>query len=504
MTPIAEKVLLDRTELFETEHLKADLKGRSIRGGAATVLGQGASFVIQTGATVVLARLLTPQDYGMIAMITAVTGFVTLFKDLGLSMATVQTDTITHEQVSTLFWVNVALSAVVMLVAMALAPAIAWFYGEPKLLPLTLVMAVGFIFGGLCVQHSALLRRQMRFGSLALIDILQLAVSAVVGIGTALAGAGVWALVYMTLSGSLFNAVAVWVASPWWPGLPVRHANVRGMLAFGANLTGFNALNYFARNLDSILIGRVWGGAALGFYTKAYGLLLLPLQRITAPVRAVAIPTLSRLQSEPERYRRYFLRAVNSVAVVTVPIVCILGVFAPQLIDILLGPQWSSVAVIFRVLAAAAIIEPVTEGAYWLLISTGQTRRLLYWRLITVPLLALSFLLGLPWGALGVATMYTACSLLLFLPCLAYGSKHSPVRVTSFLAAIHRPFIWGGALLGAGFLGSAAARGIGIWPSFGSFAAMTGVGTVILLRWPQARGEIGDCLGILQELRCAR
>lgn len=437
---VAARTALDRRQFFETDHLKDDLKGRSVRGGAVTILGQGAQLVVMTASTMVMARLLTPQDYGLVAMITAVTGFVTLFKDLGLSMATVQKAEVTHEQVSTLFWINVALSTMVMLVVMGLAPVLAWFYGEPGLLPLTLVLAIGFILGGLSVQHSALLRRQMRFCTLALIDVLRLMTCVSVGIVTALAGAGVWALVYMPLSASLFSAVAVWIVCRWRPGLPVRGAGVGGMLSFGANLTGFNVVNYFARNLDNVLIGRVWGPVSLGLYAKAYGLLMLPISQITAPISAVAVPALSRLQSEPERYKRYYYHAINMISFVTMPPVCLLAALSGQVIRLILGEQWMGAAGIFKVLAFAAFLQPVVGTTGWIYVSLGQTGRMFKWGLISVPITVLSFIVGLSWGALGVAVSYTLCYVtLLVVPGLLFAYRHSPIRITGFFHSIRRP-----------------------------------------------------------------
>ncbi len=153
-----------QNNFFDTEYLKADLKGRSVRGGAVTMAAQGIKFFLQIGSTVVLARLLTPEDFGLIAMVTAVTGFVMMFKDMGLSMATVQRAEIDHAQISTLFWINVVLSLAFMLLTATLAPAIAWFYSEPRLTWITLALAGAFIFSGFTVQHQALLRRQMNFG----------------------------------------------------------------------------------------------------------------------------------------------------------------------------------------------------------------------------------------------------------------------------------------------------------------------------------------------------
>ena len=239
---------------------------RVIRGGAITLISQGAQFFISMAGTVVLARLLTPRDYGLIGMVTVITGFLTMFKDMGLSQATIQREELTHEQTSNLFWVNVGASTLIALITVALAPLVARFYGEPLLAWITVALAAGFIFGGFTVQHQALLRRQMRFGLLAASSIIAAVVGLLVGIFLAWRGARYWALVGQQLTVALVTAITVWVFCGWRPALPSRRSGVGDLLAFGGNVTGFNVVNYFARNGDNLLIGKMWGSASLGLY----------------------------------------------------------------------------------------------------------------------------------------------------------------------------------------------------------------------------------------------
>ena len=424
---------------FATAHLLDDLKGRSIRGGAVTFVGQGTKFLLQLGSTIVLARILTPQDFGLIAMVVAITGFIMIFKDLGLSMATVQKAEINHGQISTLFWINIAISTALMLLTMAMAPAIAWFYKEPRLIWITVALASAFIFGGLTVQHQALLQRQMCFTALVVIDIISMAAGIVAGIVCGLAGMGYWSLVLMQLATAVTMAVGVWIASGWLPGPPVRHSGVRKMLKFGGWLTGFGVVNYFARNVDKILLGRYWGSQSTGFYTKAYSLLLLPIAQITAPITAVAVPVLSRLQKEPERFRNYYIKAIKLIAYITMPLVVAMGVLSTEIVVLVLGRQWLDAGPIFMVLAVTAILQPVSATVGWIYVSLGQTRRMFAWSCIAMPLIALSFLVGLRWGALGVATGYAICNLMLFYPNFSFALKNSPIRVGDVFSNIYHP-----------------------------------------------------------------
>jgi len=429
----------DSDSHFSTGHLSIDLKGRSVRGGAVTFVGQGGKFFLQLGSTMVLARILTPRDFGLIAMVAAVTGFIMVFKDLGLSMATVQKAEINHGQVSTLFWINIAISSALMLITMALAPAVAWFYKEPRLLWVTIALASAFIFGGLTVQHQALLRRQMRFGTLATIDISSIAAGVAMGIVCGLAGLGCWSLVLMQLVTPITMAAGVWIASGWRPGLPVRRSGVREMLAFGGYLTGYGFLNYFGRNVDKILLGRLRGPQTLGIYTKAYSLLLLPMGQITTPMTAVVVPALSRLQNEPDRYRDYYLKAIKLIAYITMPLMVAMGVLSTEIIGLALGKQWIDAGPIFMIFTVAAVLQPVVATVGWVYVSLGQSRRMLAWASWTTPIRVLSYVIGLRWGAFGVAAAYTIASVLLVYPTLAFSLKHSPIKVKQVFASIGHP-----------------------------------------------------------------
>jgi O-antigen/teichoic acid export membrane protein len=425
---------------FSTEHLKADLKGRSVRGGSITMAAQGARFLLQMASMVVLARLLTPQDYGLISMVTAVTGFVSMFKDMGLSMATVQRAEINHNQISTLFWINVLLSIIVMLITAALAPVIAWFYGEPRLIWVTLALAGAFIFGGLTVQHQALLRRQMRFGYLAIIRIVSMLIGIIVGIIAALLGLRYWALVLMIVVTSMTNSIGVWIASPWRPGPPVRKSGVRKMLTFGGHLTGFSFLNYFARNADNVLIGKFWGAGALGLYAKAYGLLMLPISQIREPLNSVSLPALCVIQNDPVKFKKYYVKLVMTISFFSMPLIIFLAICSKNIIIFFLGKQWLGASGIFQILAFAAFIQPPLTTKGCVMLSCGLSGRYFKFGVYNSIIIVLSFLSGIHWGALGVAYAYTIVNWLVIIPSLWYCYQFTPINVRDFFHAVSKPF----------------------------------------------------------------
>ena len=345
-------------------------------------------------------------------MVAFFTNFVAMFKDLGLSVATIQKSEVSREQVSTLFWLNVAFSVGITALTMVVSPVVAWFYGDSRLMAITLVTAIGFLFGGLTVQHEALLRRQMRFFSLVVIVLLSTIVGYAVGIFMAWRGFSYWSLVFSQLALLLTNTIGVWLVCRWRPGLPKRNSGVRSMIAFGRNFTGFSIINYFSRNLDTLL-GKVWGANELGLYNRAYQLMTLPIDQVNEPVTSVAIPALSRIKDDDQRYRHAYLRMLEKIAMFTMPAIAFMMATSDWIVQIVLGPQWSATSRIFLLLGITGLFQPIANTTGWLFLTQGRSRHMFQWGLISGPLTMGSILVGLPWGAVGVATSYAFTRVLL-------------------------------------------------------------------------------------------
>jgi len=428
-------------KLFDQDKIVADLKNRSIRGGLVTLCGQIINQLIQIATIMVLARLLSPNEFGMLAMVTSVMNFILLFKDLGLVEATVQRSHITHEQISTLFWINISVSLLLMFVVIAMAPLLVWYYHEPQLYWITITLSLGFIMGGLGVQHEALLRRNMQFRAIASREVFSTLGGGIVGTILAVFGYGVWSLVWMALTKNLIQSLSVWIACGWWPGLPKRRTGARSMLAFGGNLTLFNIFNYFARNLDQILIGRYLGAVPLALYSKAYGLLTLPLRQINGPIGNVAIPALSRVYDQQEIYRRYYLRIIKIIGYLSFPIISAMAVLSKEIVLIVLGSQWIEASSVFLLFALAAFGQAICNTTGWVFISLNQTKRMAIWGMIASPVMCLSFFAGIPWGIKGVATSYLIASIFLVYANLVYCYKRAPFKFRDILAALFQPAI---------------------------------------------------------------
>jgi PST family polysaccharide transporter len=416
-------------DALSTDHLHADLKGRSVRGGVWTLSSQGAQFLLTSISTVVLARLLTPADFGLVAMVTVITGLGQAFADLGLSEATIQRENINHDQVSTLFWINVAIGLALTLITAGLAPVLAWLYREPRLRDLTLLLSLTFLIGGLRVQHDALLKRQMRFLSLAIRDVASGALGVAVAITMALRAHGYWALVALPMTFNLTQVALSWSMVRWVPGLPKRDAGVRSLVTFGGNVAASYLVTNLSRSADQVLIGWRWGAGLLGLYSRAYNLLMLPARQLHIPVSSVAIPAFSRLQDDPERFARYFLRTVNLMAWICFPIFAFLFVAVQPVIVFVLGNQWGEAAPVFRILAISALAQPLLGSTLWLFISRGQSRSYLRLTLILSPILIGSYLIGLPFSTKGVALSGSLVLLAILPLILHYAFRGTPLTL---------------------------------------------------------------------------
>ena len=278
---------------FETRHLLTNLRQRTISSGLITVAAQGAQFLLNLAYIMVLARLLAPEEFGLVAMVTTVMGFLRIFQDAGLSTATVQRREITHAQVSNLFWVNVGVGGVITLLV-APQRRDRWFYHEPRLEGITLMLSITFLLASSTVQHVALLNRQMRFGAIAVIDTVSMLAGYLTGTGIALLGYGYWALVGANVIQLAIRFVLAWSVSGWRPQLPSRNTQTWHLLTFGANITAGTLMLSIVRGADNLLIGRFFGAAAVGLYSRASILLIRPLQQFMQPINTVVIPALSR------------------------------------------------------------------------------------------------------------------------------------------------------------------------------------------------------------------
>lgn len=422
-----------------TETSLADLKRKSVRGGVVTVLSQGISTLVNLVSTVVLARLLSPEDFGVMSMVAAITAFAALFQDLGLSTAAVQKGQLSHALQSNLFWVNVALGTLLTGTLATAAPLVARFYDRPELTWVTVTLSFNFLIRSLGTQHGVMLTRRMQFGRKAAASIGGSLVGLGISIYLAVKGYRYWALVWGGLAGAATSVLLLWLVSPFRPCWASRGTGVLSLVRFGANVTGFNIINYFHRNLDNLLIGKVWGAEPLGLYTRAYALLMFPIHAIRDPLTAVAFPAMSKLQGQPLAFRSYYRDITATTAFLSMPLTAYLFVAAKQVITLILGEAWNGVVPIFAALALAAFIQPVASLRGMALLATGQSRRYFWWGVLNAGGVSVGFVLGLPWGAVGVATGYVLVNYALLYPSLLLAFHKTCLGPRDFFQPIAGP-----------------------------------------------------------------
>lgn len=397
--------------------------------------------MLRLGSTLILARILSPEDFGLIAMVTALTGLVEVFKDVGLGIATVQRKDITHREISSLFWINVGVGCLFALTFVALSPAISWFYEDDRLVAITLPLATTLLWGGMVVQHEALLSRQLKQGHLAFIRMTATLLSSIGGILLAFYGFGYWALVIREVARSLIYLLGVWWICGWMPSMVLRPREVSGFLNFGRDLTFTHVVMAIIGKIDGVLVGKFFGPVSLGAYRQAQNLIMAPLEQFNTPIFSVAQPALSRLQSEPDRYRRYYQRVVGFVAMVTMPLGVFVAAYPTEITLVILGEKWIQAAPFLGVFAVAVAVRPTIATTAIVLVTLGRAKVLLALALAHSLLLTLLMLTGISFGALGIALAHVATSVLFILPNLHYSFKDSPINVGAFFVAIRMPLI---------------------------------------------------------------
>jgi O-antigen/teichoic acid export membrane protein len=401
--------------------------------------------------TVVLARLLLPSDFGLIGMIAVFSGFAALFVDLGFGAALVQRRDLDDRHLSSAFWLNVATGLAFACLLAGLAPALAAFYDEARLLPLTLALSTNLLLASMVVVQGALLQREMNFRRLSVIENASTLTAAVLAVGAALAGLGVWSLVVYGLANTTGRGVLLWSLSDWRPRLLIDRKAVGELWHFGSHLVGFASVNYWSRNTDNLLIGKFVGAAGLGIYDRAYQLMLMPLTQVTQVIGRVMFPAFSLIQDDHARVRRAYLRAIGMLSLLTFPIVVGLLVVAEPFVITVFGPKWEEVVPILQILCLAALTQPIGASVGWIYQSQARTDLMFRWGLAAAVLTIIAFAIGVNWGVTGVAVAYVVRTVLLIYPNYAIPGRLIGMSFRDVVRAVQGP------------LGAAVATGVVVW-----------------------------------------
>ena len=424
-----------------TDEVRANLKQKSIRGALFMASGNAAEILVRFGSIAILARLLLPEDFGLLAMVMAITSVLHGLRDFGLSAATIQRLDISQQQVTNLFWVNVAVGAFLASIIASAAPLIASFYHDSRLVGISVALSLVFVWNGLAVQHEALLIRQLRQGELALIRLAASLISVIIAIALALNGWGYWSLVMREISRSAIIAIGVWLRCFWLPGLPSRDVGTRSLIRFGGEITLARLVAGTIYHLDKVLIGRFFGAAPVGMYNQAQQLVIAPIDQLNQPIVGVAQPALSALQQDPARYRRYYEKIVFMVGSLTVPLGLFITVCAEDITLLVLGQNWIEATVFVRIFGVGAAILPALETSAIVLITCGRSTRYLALAIAYAVTLVLLLVAAIPWGPVGVAIAYVGTTLIILYPRLHFSFVDTPASVLGFFNALFVPFL---------------------------------------------------------------
>lgn len=418
-----------------------DIKGKTLRGGLAKLFGQVANSALRLGFIALLARLLDPQDFGIVTMVTVITAFLDQFSTAGLSAAAVQKLTITNEQISTLFWFNILVGLILALLCLTIAPVLVSFYHEPRLFWVTAAMGTTFLFSSAGVQHNVLLQRELRYISLTVIAVVSQLTSIGIGVCLAFAGYGYWALVAAAIALPATMTACMWFVTAWIPRRPRWDAEAHSMLRFGGTVTLNGVVVYVAYNLDKVLLGRVWGADALGLYGTAGQLINVPTAHLNTAIGGVAFAALSRLQDDVTRYRNYFLKGYTLIISMTLPVTIFAAAFAEDLVLVVLGPKWTDAIPIFRLLTPTILVFGMIDPLAWLLLSSGRQVRSLQMGLVVAVLVITSYCIGLPFGPKGMAFAFSAAMMIWLVPCIFWCVRGTTLSALDLFWVLGRPLL---------------------------------------------------------------
>jgi len=412
---------------------QAGLGRRAFRSGVVSLGAQIVRAVVQIVSIVVLARILGPEAIGFVAMTTAVVGIADLLQGGGLARAAVQAPSVSRGQRTNLFWLNLLIGCVAGLAVFLCAPLVSTLYGEPKLEVITRWLALAFLFSGFAAQFSASLARAMRFKALAVATTSGSIAGLVVALAVAILGGSYWALVAQHLTVVGVTACVAVASAAWWPGLPKRGASVRRFLSFGANLFGVQFLKYLSQNVDTVVVGAQLGPTMAGLYSRSFQLVAYPVAQLNQPAGQVALPVLSRLNQDLEKYLHYLRRGQSLVLNGAVPLMCFTACFAIPIVGLVLGPQWAHAGPLVSILAVGGIFQSVSFASEWIFLSSGRTDAQLRCALVTRPIVVVAVLIGSLWGVVGVAGAYAAAVGVLWPVSLVWAGRAAGIPIWSLL-----------------------------------------------------------------------
>ena len=400
-------------QMGQSERTKSTDTYTAVRWSAASKYG---AMLVQFAVSLLLARLLAPEYFGLLGMATVVTGFAKTLKSLGFNAVIIQRKDMDHALLSTLFWGNLAFCSLVTILLILASPIASWIYQDSRVAPIVAVLALNIFLNSFCTVPSSLLVRKLEFKKLAVREIGGVVASAIVGVSFALADFGVWALVFSTTAASLTIVVMLNVVEPFWPSLTLDRTRLKECLKFGLNITGYNIFSFFSKNADNLIIGVFLGPLALGYYSLAYRFMRLLRDSVSRLISRVLFPKLSELQNDDNKLAKAFLRTVCGVALFTFPAAIGLALLAGPLVEAFLGTKWMPAVPAISSLAIVGAIQSLTVLSGPIYLAKQRADWMFRWGIVVSIAYVLAFLLGVNWKLNGVAWCYMVANVTLVVP----------------------------------------------------------------------------------------
>lgn len=428
------------------------LARRAGEGVAWTGAGKTVVQLVGVGVTLVLARWLTPADFGLVSMIAVVTGFLGVFGEMGFAAALIQRAEVEERHRSTVFWLNLLTGVGIAALLALSAPWLAAFFREPRLVWLVRVLALEFLISPFAMVQHATLSRDMEFRTLAIAETASVLVSSAVALGMAFGGLGVWALVGKGLSEMAAEGCAMWLLSSWRPRRLFERSALRELWGFSGNLLGYSTISYWAGQVDDLLIGRFLGAAPLGLYGRAYSTMMMPVSEVGSVLARVMFPTFAKLQTDPAETKRLYLRVIALLGFVTFPVLFGIAVMADSFILVLFGPQWTGATTVLRIYCVVGASHAIGSTVNWIYKATGRTDWMLRWGAFAGAVTIAGIVVGVYLGSIeSVAVCYALVTVgVLGYPRFAVAGRLIGLRPSEVFRAVRGAL--GCALLSAGLL----------------------------------------------------
>jgi O-antigen/teichoic acid export membrane protein len=383
-----------------------DLRARVLGGLLWVAASQVGLQLARAVAAIAVARLLTPEEYGLAALALVFASLVLVFSDLALGAALVQRQNLTDLDRNTAFWVTVGTSVVFSVLGVALSGPLAALYGDSDAQPLLAVLSVSFVISAVSAPQLSLMLRDMDFKRVEVLPMVGALVGGAAGVALAATGAGAWAIIAQYVAGLTITSVLVWWRSPWRPGFSFSLASLRDLGGFSIYMLGHRLLYYVQTNGDRFLVGRFLGTSALGAYAIAFNTIIQPASKIGGPLQRVMSPAFCRIQEEPERIAAAWARVTRALAALTVPALGGLIVLAPDFVPVVLGSQWDAAIPVIQILAWVGIIQALQGLTVDVLMARDRTRTIFRFSLVLSVCHVTAFSIGLEWGVVGVAAAF--------------------------------------------------------------------------------------------------